>query len=779
MPQHVSTGQIAIVDVNDGLSATLTNNSVVLPADAAGTVSSYTGADTTFTIFEAGKDTSPLWGFYVSALGSGITYRDVNDTANRSDVGPTNGVLDTNYLRVTSLTTGVSYIDITATKAGQQNIVRRFSVARANAGSPGAAGRRGTLTVTRAISGGAWLDSEATTAIAGVGGGAPINGDIATLFRASPVFSETRVFNGTAWVSLAAYIAGSQIIEGSVNASKLIAGTIQAVHIAGDTIEGRNIKGLTIEGNNIKALTLTGNHLETGSIKAAQIGAGEIVATKLAIGNTDNIIPDGDIQDRVWWTGDRAGTSLQAQNGAWTFRNAVRFDVGFNADYVTPFFPVEVGATYKISVGLYASVDFAGRFNPTIHMPATAVYSLKSGSNWPTEPNGANATHGITAGEYLSEHSFTFTNPTSVNNNSNRQWQFRFNGAITAGYVEFMVKIVRVGDGTLIANGAITTNHLTVNTLNGDRILADSLDANKIKANSILAGNITVSGSGTLSSAFTSSTWTGTTGRPTTLAGLNSAEGTKLTGIAAGATVGAPVGTLVAGTAAATVASNAATGAQDPATRINGASTTINPGKILIQGGTTLDSWRDQTEIRGGAIKANSISASKLDINSRGINIEGLDFQIGYDRGSLELTWNSGWLQWLNDSGAAQAVNIAAGSTYGVSKRCFVYWNQGETFFRVHTRAEDIVADQNAVMIAVYMGGSTYSAHYGGTVIDGDRIRTGTIDANRLNVTSLSAISANIGLIRTAPTGQRSELDNNGLRVYDANGTLRVRLGVW
>lgn len=44
---------------------------------------------------------------------------------------------------------------------------------------------------------------------------------------------------------------------------------------------------------------------------------------------------------------------------------------------------------------------------------------------------------------------------------------------------------------------------------------------------------------------------------------------------------------------------------------------------------------------------------------------------------------------------------------------------------------------------------------------------------------SLSALSANIGLLRTASSGQRTEIDNNGVRVYDGNGTLRVRLGVW
>jgi hypothetical protein len=145
----ISVGQLSIVDANDGLSAQLTSNSIVLPADAAGNVNSYVGAETSFTIFEGGVDMSSRWGYFVSATGGGVTYRDINDATNRTDVGPSNGVLDSNYLKITSLTQALSWIDITATRAQQQNIVRRYSIAKANTG---ATGTRGTLTATRAIS---------------------------------------------------------------------------------------------------------------------------------------------------------------------------------------------------------------------------------------------------------------------------------------------------------------------------------------------------------------------------------------------------------------------------------------------------------------------------------------------------------------------------------------------------------------------------------------------------------------------------------------------------
>ncbi|WP_084398264.1 phage tail protein [Henriciella aquimarina] len=48
-----------------------------------------------------------------------------------------------------------------------------------------------------------------------------------------------------------------------------------------------------------------------------------------------------------------------------------------------------------------------------------------------------------------------------------------------------------------------------------------------------------------------------------------------------------------------------------------------------------------------------------------------------------------------------------------------------------------------------------------------------------LAVPSLAAITGTIGLLRTATSGARTEIEDNQIRVYDASGTLRVRMGVW
>ena len=40
-------------------------------------------------------------------------------------------------------------------------------------------------------------------------------------------------------------------------------------------------------------------------------------------------------------------------------------------------------------------------------------------------------------------------------------------------------------------------------------------------------------------------------------------------------------------------------------------------------------------------------------------------------------------------------------------------------------------------------------------------------------------ITATVGLLRTATTGARTEIEDNQIRVFDASNVLRVRIGVW
>lgn len=73
----------------------------------------------------------------------------------------------------------------------------------------------------------------------------------------------------------------------------------------------------------------------------------------------------------------------------------------------------------------------------------------------------------------------------------------------------------------------------------------------------------------------------------------------------------------------------------------------------------------------------------------------------------------------------------------------------------------------------------TGNTQFDGNIIANHMLQAGAITADKLNVGSLSAISADIGLLRTRTSGERVEMENNQIRVYDANNRLRVRMGVW
>lgn len=65
----------------------------------------------------------------------------------------------------------------------------------------------------------------------------------------------------------------------------------------------------------------------------------------------------------------------------------------------------------------------------------------------------------------------------------------------------------------------------------------------------------------------------------------------------------------------------------------------------------------------------------------------------------------------------------------------------------------------------------------GTTLIDGDQIRTGSIEADRLSVQEISVISSNLGTFQSAATGERMVITGSKIEVYDSTNTLRVRIG--
>ena len=113
-----------LLDGSDTVTAILSNESVTLPAASDGTVSSFTGADTTMSVFIGATDDSANW-TYSATVPAGIT--SSNLTTSRTQT-------------VSTLTVAASYIDITASKTGYSSITKRFSVNKSKDGAKGDTG---------------------------------------------------------------------------------------------------------------------------------------------------------------------------------------------------------------------------------------------------------------------------------------------------------------------------------------------------------------------------------------------------------------------------------------------------------------------------------------------------------------------------------------------------------------------------------------------------------------------------------------------------------------
>lgn len=106
----------------------------------------------------------------------------------------------------------------------------------------------------------------------------------------------------------------------------------------------------------------------------------------------------------------------------------------------------------------------------------------------------------------------------------------------------------------------------------------------------------------------------------------------------------------------------------------------------------------------------------------------------------------------------------------------------------------------NSVTATVIASSAVTTDKVAANAIVSGKIQAGAISADKINVTKLDAISADMGSILAGSlnvnnrfivaangtmtslsgvSGQRTEIDSNGGRVYDASGQLRLRWGIW
>ncbi|WP_062120553.1 TipJ family phage tail tip protein [Aureimonas sp. AU40] len=365
-------------------------------------------------------------------------------------------------------------------------------------------------------------------------------------------------------------------------------------------------------------------------------------------------------------------------------------------------------------------------------------------------------------------------------------------------------------DGTQIDNLSISTPHLRTNAVDARHIRAFAIRAVHLATEELITNRAQI-GDAVIDSAH--------------IIELDAAKLRAGTALA---------GSIVVGNQ--TLAQIQANSQADPVDRINRGATFIDPGKIRIKGASTLTSWimgGDSTEINGGAIAANTVKTNSLEVGQRGIAIEGVEFE--HNKPSLNyVSWTAGTIRYITDEGMLASVSIPAGQAQYTGQPLYLVYIAGTAGVSFSTSVAYSVSGgaQSCITLACYRGNLDLVTNWGRTVIDGSKIKTGTVDTDQLaarsvkannidvgavnaghiqsrqitsdkaaigfllaehikakqvnaehiNVGSLSAISANIGDItagvaRSANGKFRIEFDNARILVWDENNVLRVRLG--
>lgn len=616
-------------------------------------------------------------------------------------------------------------------------------------------------------------------------------------------------------------ITGSDIQNNTIISSKIA--DLDATKLTGQIVSTQ-----------ITDSAITTPKIATNSIVSTHISALAVTTEKMAIA-AGNLIPNGDFSsgDKTNWspysnpsffyvvpnteagmpdasnvptkyvgkfqyTGGAANSSVFTHAKAYTAPGAENDGIS-----------VQPGEQYYISLKAAKNASFAAtslmvyiyyyKQDGTISTAYTGIPSMSLNTTWTT-------------------YSGSFTVPTGAV----RCWAYVYVASMTAGAVYWTsLRVWRKSGGELIVDGAITSDKIAANTITAGQIAAGTLTAAQIAAGSLtgdrfststsLPGTITVGSTGVSIGTIQTKVYDGLVYSDTR--SVNSPPSyyqAKGTGITAEFKTNSVIGLANTGagpglfsklvtevhyidfsggpvfqqaTDAAgriwtreSTSSSAWTSWKDMGSQVNAGTTLITPGKIQISGSTTLSDWRnggDTTKIEGGSIAANTVTANKLSIGNRNITVQEITFEV---IGST-IYWTHGYIVYVNDSGATDFREIPAGSASYNPAGVYIYWVKDSSSLTAGVYNSPNY--DTSIVLAVWHGGTNLIANYGGTIIDGNRITTGTVTADRLNVATLSAITANIGLLRTATTGARVEIENNQIRVYDSANTLRVRLGVW
>jgi hypothetical protein len=550
------------------------------------------------------------------------------------------------------------------------------------------------------------------------------------------------VATGYLWAGTArtAALDGAQIAAGTVDATRMAAGlevprvvTSLPTTRAGqfvtlesdgrlyrwDASQGRyvaetfnvaDIRGLTATQiasvhASVLAGQITAAQIRAGAVGADQIAAGAITASKLAIASV-NLVPNGDLAQGLF--GQSGGADASSGLASW----ALSIEVGTGPDGLSTVVNtgtgtlaagkrllIGSGATNRDGSGTNIPVTGGQRYEISGYLSGTpganglvqAVWLQADGRTYINESNGSILTlQDRPAGSLLTRpRSFGFvTAPANAAYAVVRAFLIDGTAAVTNPVIRAAGLMLAPCFATQFEPSSFIAPGMTL--IDGGNVFTNSLHADRIAAGTITTDRL-------------------------------------------------QAGAIHVDTIAANGSISAAKLAAD----------VLTAGSITVSGGTKLSAWATGTQINGGAIKADSIDASRLAIGSRAIQIAGLDFECVRDgNGTLtgEVRWSQGWLTWTNDASGTSSVHIPGGTAWPGSRETNFWWEHGAGYLSWAIGGIENAIGPNKVPIAQYWGGNQLRVQRGaGIILDGGRLTALSIDADRIQANAIQArhIAAN------------------------------------